>query len=48
MTDLVGRVAQVSLILTERLDAQAERLDALIVMVEKYLSRNGGQHIGLA
>ena len=48
VTDLVGRVAQASLILTERLDAQAGRLDALIVVVEKYLSRNGGQHHGLA
>ncbi len=49
LTDLVGRVAQAGLVaaqrmdtLAERLAEQAERLDVLIVTVEKYLSRNGG------
>jgi cell division septum initiation protein DivIVA len=46
LTDLVGRVAQAGLVLnqrlvevTERLDNLSGRLDALIVVVEKYLGR---------
>ena len=50
VTDLVGRVAQANLILNQRVvDVTGElgnlsgRLDALIVVVEKYLTRGNGR-----
>jgi len=54
LTDLVGRLAQAEIHLVERMDAMAgahnktdERLNALIVTVERYIAgRNGGRARG--